>query len=1275
MRYLFSILIMLTCWPLATSAQDEFTRLNWQELSADTLMPVYTEVVPLETDYRLYDYHVRLRYPEWSALNAAELKLAKRYADHIADTLCIHSSLGISRGKGLIDITFIPLVRQGTGYRKLVSAKIEIVAEPKANRQDSPKARVARRVLNERATRAGSADDRYSASSVLAEGRWAKISIKEDGLYRLTTSQIRSLGFSNPQNIRVYGYGGHRQDEVIDADADWDDLEPVALLPTGDGYTFWANGLVTWRRGIHVQNHYARDAYYFVTEAADATPAIATENYSSATGSDSWPEVSTFDAYATIDPQEYAWYQGGCQLFESYDYANGSTRSYTLTLPAYASAGSPSTLLVNFTAANSTETTVTPTFNGESLQSFTISPLGEYCFAMQTTRTYRNLQTPANSNVISISTTSGNSARLNYFELTYTGTMRIDAAKPAIQFKRTPQSEGEIFCIEYASGQQPQLWQLAEPGHPAVRLEGASTSSEGRNIYRVAVAADGAEHSYVAFDANTLSSLPTVATAGAVANQDLHASEPQDMVIITPASGIFDSEAERLAAAHREVDGLRVKVVRADQVYNEFSSGTPDATAYRRYMKMLYDRSADTPADQPRFLLLFGDAAWDNRMLTSAWANHKPDNFLLCYESTNSWHDVNCYVMEDYFGMLDDGEGTNLTSEKVDIGVGRFPVRTTSEARTLVDKTIAYLNGSNAGAWKNTAVFLGDDGDNNQHLWMADSVANKFAAAFPGVEVRKVMWDAYTRQSSSTGNSYPEVKKVIDNLMSEGALIMNYVGHAATYCLSHEQVIRLNDFASYDSPRAPLWVTAACDVMPFDTQKDNLGETAILNERGCAVAFYGTARTVYATKNYDLNNEFSRAICGTDELGRAAAVGDAVRLSKANLVGNEFGYYQNKLHYALLGDPALRFGSHGNNVLLDSINGTPVAQLPSDFHFKAGDKVRLSGHVEGADQALLSSFHGVVTAHLYDSQRHITCFDNDDSASKPFEFDTYDHILYDGADSIVAGRFTLTIPIPVDISYSEQAGRLILFALTNDQQTEANGYFQKFLVGGTSEELSDTEGPKIAAYLGTDDFENGGRVPSSPFFMAQLEDESGINYFGTGLGRDLELIIDNSAATTYTLNDYFTGTFGDYQRGSVAFPVPTLGAGAHSLLFRAWDLMGNSSVATLDFTVDPSIRPHLFSVTTTTNPATTSTEFIITYDRPGSPCQFSIDVYDFAGRRLWYTTVSGSSATGVYTIPWNLCTGSGFPLGSGVYLYRARVSCDGQKSATDSKKIIINRRQ
>lgn len=143
---------------------------------------------------------------------------------------------------------------------------------------------------------------------------------------------------------------------------------------------------------------------------------------------------------------------------------------------------------------------------------------------------------------------------------------------------------------------------------------------------------------------------------------------------------------------------------------------------------MLYDR-ATTPNDKPRYLLLFGDGAWDNRMLTSEWSGYNPDDYLLCYESENSFSQVNCYVSDDFFCLLDDEEVIQTTNGnsttyagKPDVAVGRLPARTPDEAKTLVDKIISYAQNEYAGPWQNEICMMGDDGNDNSHMKTADKV-------------------------------------------------------------------------------------------------------------------------------------------------------------------------------------------------------------------------------------------------------------------------------------------------------------------------------------------------------------------------------------------------------------------------------------------------------------------------------------------------------------------------------------------------------------------------
>ncbi len=1227
----------------ACRADGEFTTLDWDAMRIDSLLPVYSEVVPLESDYRTHDYRVAVEYPEWGRLSDKEAAVVAQSDSLVSDTLCVHSLVTVSRKTGMLDINFYPFVRRDGEYLKLLSCMITITPVPKASGQRRAPARE-----NEEGEEEAEAE-RYTRQSVLAEGKWVKISVTQDGMYKLTDSSLRSMGFANPANVRLFGHGGYRLEEVSDPENEYDDLRESPMWRTADGWLFWGNGLVYWDSDTRVFNPYANEGCYFLTEG-DEPNSPATE--ASAEGT----PLATFDTFpdhVLYEKDEYSWYTGGRNLYESTNYANSPSHTYKLTAPQ--SAGDERLTIV-FTAGESTRTTMTPTVNGTELSPMTMSALVTYGYASSATNTYdvTSLAPAGDDWTVKLTTGDGHNARLDYLALHYT--RRLTPIDGFVAFSQ--QASGTArFDITGSAGLV--AMRLDAPSRPGAFIEGTQSGET------FSITVDDPSARYVAFDPSYEFPAPTL--VGNVENQNLHALDSLDMVIIVPETGKLTAEAQRLADAHLQYDSLRVAVVRADQIYNEFSSGTPDATAYRRLMKMLYDR-AETDADAPRYLLLFGDCAWDNRMLGTAWRSYNPKDYLLCFESEDSFSDVKCYVMEDYFGLLDDGEGGNLTNEKVDLGVGRFPVVSEAEAKVMVDKSIAFMSNSNAGNWKNIVMVIGDDGDDNVHMDYADDVAERIIASNPEMEVRKVMLDSYKRVSSISYNSYPEVQALLKKQMQEGALVMNYTGHAATYCLSHEFILQTEDFASTKSDNLPIWVTAACDVMPIDGQVANIGETAVLNEGGGAVAFFGTARTVYSSNNLNMNRWFMQYLFATDGAGRRYRVGDAVRLAKTYLIsGNiELINKENKLHYVLAGDPALTFGAPTNRVVLDSINGT---EDYGHTELKAGQAVRLSGHVENAQGDELTAFNGILSARVYDNLETITC-NNNAGASSAFTSTNRDKVLFNGQDSIRSGHFSLSFVMPADINFSDEEGRVVFYAINDDLTVEANGYSEDFIVGGVSDN-SDGQGPDIFAYLNSEEFENGSTVNASPYFVAQLQDESGISYSGNGIGHDLLLTIDNNTETTYTLNDYYTAEFGDYSRGTVAFTIPELEDGKHSLTFRAWDVLNNTSTTSLDFVVDNSLKPQILDVALSDNPASVSTTFLISTDRIGSDCDILIEVFDFAGRRLWRHTETNASDTGLLSVNWNLCASGGGRLFSGVYIYRVTLRAGNSKKVSKSHKLVI----
>ena len=1246
MKRLVTILI-LAALTLGINAQQQekelvFTSLDWEELKIDSVLPVYTEVVPLESDYTTHTYTVSILYPEYAPLSSKEALVAEQFDSLLSETIAVETFVGIERGRGLLDISFIPIRRQGDRYEKLVSAQIVINATPSAR-------------LNARPMKA--AAERYAATSRLASGKWVKVSIQEDGLYQFSRATLKKMGFTNPDNVHLYGYGGHLLPELIRQGTHHDDMVEVPLYYNSqtDSWIFWGNGLVYWSGDTRVSNTFARKAYYFLTEE-DAPAKMETLDYD--------PDLmrrqhSTTRAHSLYEKDEFAWHSVGRHLFENVNYATSTSHSYSLSATEPAANGN---LTVVFTGSNAASNVVSVTINGTTAGTLTIKPPGDYVYATSTTRNFDltnlSLGTPAQLNV-NIKSEANKNARLDYLAYSYDRALTLTTNGYSYVDFSIAEPAPARFSI---SGTNVKVIRTGSVGVKDALVEG--TQSGGTYTINVD---DGSQH-YVAF--STTGNYPEPAIVGDIANQDLHSLTGLDMVIIIPASGKLRSEAQRLADAHLQYDSLRVAIVRADQIYNEFSSGTPDPTAYRLFMKMLYDKAASMDV-APRYLLLMGDCAWDNRMVSGAWLNKNPDDYLLCYESENSFSDTKSYVMEDYFGLLDDGEGANPINEKSDIGIGRFPVTQSSAAKIMVDKCITYMSMQNAGAWKNLVYILGDDGDENEHMKYANNVAENIISKFPGMEVHKIMWDAYTRVSSANSNTYPEATKEIKKQMTDGALVMNYTGHAAAYGFSHEFVLLREDFETAKSKKLPLWVTCACDVMPFDSNVGNIGESAVLNNKGGALAFYGTTRTVFASQNYNMNRYFMQYLFSTDSKKRRYRIGDAIRLAKNSIIsgGIQAGYLENKLQYALLGDPALTMGNPLPEIVVDSINGKPVNGSP--IPLKAGERVKLYGHVEQTDGTLMTNFNGVVHTRLFDNLETITCLNNA-NAEKAFTFTDRNAILYESQDSVQAGLFNEEFIIPVDINFSNEAGRLVFYAIDMANGIEANGYNEDIPIGGMVDNTDfDTEGPQIYAYLNDESFQDGGKVNATPLFVAQMTDASGISSSGNGIGHDLQLCIDGRSDLTYNINNYYTHEFGDFTRGTVAYNIPQLENGPHTLTFRAWDVLNNTNHTSLNFVVDNEQPTSILRLMASQNPATTSTNFVVSYSLPGSECDFIFEVFDFSGRRIWMHEETSEGEGGIFTVTWDLTSGAGSKVGTGIYLYRCLVRCGESKWTSKTQKILV----
>ncbi len=1161
---------MVLLYSMVVVAQERFIYLTTEDVQIDSILPSVGYDMPLPQNYQDSVYTATIVYPEFIDMAPSDIR---KY-----DAICgaplpempeVECRVVFDRKQPKLKVYLMPLVERDGGKKWLVGFMLKITSQPSTRHL---------------AARRAEGAEVYASDSRLAEGTWAKIRVSETGVYELTQSVASSAGFSDLSKVKIYGYGGNMQPEVIERDylAATDDLVEVPQCIVGGKHLFYAKGPISWESSMvttRTRNPYSDYGYYFITQGNEDVMEV-----------DSATFVSQFyhapeDYHSLYEEDGYAWMQGGRNLFDSNSISLGSSRTYTISNDTGATSGK---IYVRVSAGVTSRVGIE--VNGSSSTTLSLTA-GSYDKGIVGEYTFNNVNLEA-TNTITISSQTGGEVRLDYIAVTYD----------------TPRENYRLS----SSHSSPQFVEM-------------------------------------------------------VGNQNRHADGFADMVMIIPTSQKLLAQAQRLKEFHEEHDGMRVTIVPANELYNEYSSGTPDVNAYRRYLKMLYDR-AETEDDYPKYLLLFGDCVWDNRMLTPATQTLSRDDYLLCFESEDSTNEITCYVDDGFFCLLDDGEGGDpLRSDLLDMAVGRFPVTSEGEAKVMVDKTISYVTNDNAGAWQNTLVFLGDDGNENIHMEDINEAADQTAEAHPEFLIKKVMWDAYEMVSLASGNTYPEVTKIIKEQQEAGALLFDYGGHGSETQVSHEKVLTLNDFQNFTNTNLPLWITASCDIMPFDGTAATIGETAVLNSDGGAFAFFGTTRTVYSNYNKRMNEAFLTNVLDTS--GDAfVTLGEAQRLTKNYLTTSSQDRTTNKLQYSLLGDPAVCLNIPQMKIVVDSINDTAITE-GSLVGLKAGGVVTMKGHVVTDEE-----FDGTLSVIVRDSEETIKCHLNNttsDGASTAFSYTDRTKTIFNGVNDISSGRFSVTFAVPMDINYSNKSGLITLFAHSDDARKTAHGYSENITLGGTETINNDSIGPSLFCYLNDPSFIDGGDVNPTPYFVAQIYDEDGINTSGVGVGHDLVLTIDGDASLTYNLNDAFVYDYGSYTSGSTEYSIPELSVGSHRLQFRAWDIFNNSSTAILNFNVVTGLKPSIWDVSVTQNPASTTTTFIVTHDRVGSELTVMIDVFDTSGRLLWQHRDNNVASSSAYSYVWDLTCSNGQLLQTGVYVYRVRVASDGSSYTSKAKKLVV----
>jgi len=754
---------------------------------------------------------------------------------------------------------------------------------------------------------------------------------------------------------------------------------------------------------------------------------------------------------------------------------------------------------------------------------------------------------------------------------------------------------------------------------------------------------------FLAFDG---SQWLTPQRVGFVENQNLHSLSNIKYVVVSHEN--FVAQAQELADFHEQYDGFSTAVVPVKQIYNEFSGGAADITAIKEFMRMLYHRAIDNGGTRPEYLLLFGDASYDFKDRISG-----NSNFIPAHQTINSLIPTTSVVSDDYFGLMDDDEGES-PQDLVDIGIGRLPARSRSEAQNMVNKIIHYTRQQTFGAWRNEVVFVADDEDGNTYMEQSDALSSVIKGEHPEYNIDKIYLDAYKQSSGAGGERYPSVNVAINDRISSGALIMYYIGHGGELGWAHErvlEVVNVNGWQNMDN--MTLLITATCEFSRFDDpRRTSAGEFALLNPNGGAVALLTTTRAVYSSPNFVLTQAFTDL--AYDTVGNVRPrLGDLARITKVRTVSEAASAAANSRCFSLLGDPGLMLAYPQKQVMVENIPDT----------VKALEKVTVSGYIADEFGNKMSGFNGVVYPLLFDKEATLKTLNNDGIGEHTYTLRK--NALFRGKASVKDGDFSFDFVVPRDIDLSFGGGKLSFYA--ENGEVDANGAFLDFTVGGVSDNpITDNQGPDADLFMNDNKFVFGGLTDENPELYAEVSDSNGINMVGNGIGHDITAVLDDNTKNTIVLNDFYESDLDSYQSGKIRYPFNNLEDGRHTLKLQVWDVNNNPSTANTEFVVADNEQLALEHILNYPNPFTTNTQFYFEHNKPGQSLDVRIEVFTVSGKLVkTIDTEMASEGYRVGPIAWDGKDQYGDKIGRGVYIYRLSVKTPIGERANEFERLVI----
>jgi hypothetical protein len=347
-------------------------------------------------------------------------------------------------------------------------------------------------------------------------------------------------------------------------------------------------------------------------------------------------------------------------------------------------------------------------------------------------------------------------------------------------------------------------------------------------------------------------------------------AQQADLLVITTetlAPGLSD-----LIAA-REAEGLRVVLALVEDIYDGFGFGMEGPNAIHNFIRYT---AQEWTAPAPRYVLLVGDATTDYH----GYLANRPENPVARPENI-----VPAPLVPVNFSgeTVSDSRLVDVDGDRMpDMAIGRWPVSNLEQVTALVQRTLAYEQGTATSR----ALFAADGSEREFSRLTRRLIAD---SEFPANEA-EVLSGAVSSEVAANWN--------------DGAWLVVYTGHGSLELWGKEDVFSVAAVGQLSSGETapPIVLQLTCLSGLFaHPEVNSLSEVMLTHEQGPVLLIGATSLT------YSFDQEpFARGLLAGLRNRELPRIGDVFQEAKLSLDISNEGVREVNDTFILFGDPSAR---------------------------------------------------------------------------------------------------------------------------------------------------------------------------------------------------------------------------------------------------------------------------------------------------------------------------------------------------------------------------------